>query len=94
MRVLFKMKLSGARSTEAIRDGEMRPLMKNFVEQTSPEGIWFVLEHGQRTMLAIFDLKQPGDMPGICEPLFQVFDAEIDVTPALTAEDVAAALAA
>jgi hypothetical protein len=87
------MKLSGARSTEAIRSGGLRPVMKNFVEQTSPEGIWFTMEHGHRTMLAIFDLNQPGDMPRICEPLFQTFDAEIDVTPALTAEDVATALA-
>jgi len=94
LRVLLKMKLSGARSTDAIRGGQMRPLMRQFVEHTSPEGIWFVLEHGQRTMLAIFDLKQPGDMPRVCEPLFQAFDSEIDVTPVLTAEDVAAALPA
>lgn len=44
-------------------------------------------------MLAVFDLVDPVDLPRLCEPLFHALDALIDVAPALSAEELATALA-
>jgi hypothetical protein len=49
---------------------------------------------GQRTMIAVFDMKTAADMPRIAEPLFMGLDATIEFMPCMNAHDLKAGLSA
>jgi hypothetical protein len=51
-------------------------------------GCLFTTMDGQRTMIAVFDLKAASDMPGIAEPLFMGLNASIQFMPCMNAEDL------
>jgi hypothetical protein len=93
MRVLYKVRIPAARGSEAVHSGAIREVIRNFAEQTRPEGMWSTVEHDQRTMIAVFDLKHASDLPRLSEPLFQALDASIDAVPVLSADELAAGLA-
>jgi hypothetical protein len=57
----------------------------------NPEAAYFTTIDGQRTMLVVFDMKTSADVPGV-EPLFMGFNASVDFTPCMNAEDLKSGL--
>ncbi len=54
-----------------------------------PEAAYFTTMGGQRTMIAVFDMKAPtADMPRIAEPLFMGLGAAIEFMPCMNADDL------
>jgi hypothetical protein len=45
-------------------------------------------EHGNRSMMMIFDMAGSWQLPAILEPLFTELGASVHVTPVMTAEDL------
>ena len=90
MRTLLKAQLATDTSDTApisVRFERIRPLL----ESLKPEAMYFYPENGVRTMLIIFDMKSPADIPTIAEPLFRG-GARIELTPVMNLEDVQAGI--
>jgi hypothetical protein len=63
------------------------------VERIKPEATYFGPLRGQRTMFAVFDLDDPGQLPKISEPLFKI-GAVVEIVPAMNLEDLQRGLVA
>jgi hypothetical protein len=64
------------------------------MERFKPEAAYFTVQNGKRTAFLVFDLKNPSDMPAFGEPFFMGLNASVQLTPAMSADDLQAGLAA
>src|SRR5437879_2474338 len=70
MRMFLKVQMEVDAATRTIKDGSMAKLVEDFTEAAKPEGIWFTALDGKRTMVAVFDLATPAEIPPLAEPFF------------------------
>ena len=91
MRMLVKVSLPVETGNRAMVDGSLAKTFEAILQEQKPEAAYFVADNGKRTAYLIVDLKSTADIPGIAEPWFLAFNASIEATPAMTAQDLAAA---
>lgn len=70
-----------------------RPI-EDLLGRIKPECVYFFVENGKRTMRAVFDLKQTQDMMPAFEPAIIAMDAEVELIPVMTLEELRAGFAA
>ena len=92
MRVLLKVRIPAAKGSAALRDGSMQRTVEEFMNAVKPEAAFFAPEGGVRTASIVFDMKDPSDMPPLLEPFFSTFEAEVELTPVMNADDLRAGL--
>jgi hypothetical protein len=91
MKFLLKASMSVEAGNRLVRNGTLGSTMKSILEDLKPEAAYFGAENGKRTAYLILNLKDASEIPGIAEPLFLAFDADIDFTAVMTAPDLATA---
>jgi hypothetical protein len=74
--------------SQAIRDGRMPKLMQNVAERWKPEAMYFTAFDGRRTAFMVFDMPESSDLPSFAEPLFQELGADVQIAPAMNADDL------
>jgi hypothetical protein len=92
MRVMLKVTIPVGPGNRAIQDGTLPKVMEKAMKDLKPEAAYFVGEGGKRTGLFFFDMKDSTQLPSIAEPFFMAFDAEVQVVPAMNADDLKAGL--
>ncbi|MFD4525168.1 hypothetical protein ACFWP7_14855 [Streptomyces sp. NPDC058470] len=88
MRVLLKATLDTEKSNEAIRSGKMPELIKEILDHLKPEAAYFAPLDGSRTCLLVFDMKDSSDLPPVGEPFLTQFNAKVEISPIMNAEDL------
>jgi|SRR5579862_2469027 len=88
MRTMLKVEMSVEASNAAIKDGRLGKIMASTLERLKPEAAYFTAVNGKRGGYIVFDLKDPSDIPSVCEPFFQELGASCELSPAMTPEDV------
>ena len=88
MRTMLKFQTDVNASNEAVKDGRLGKVMAATMERWKPEAAYFTAVDGCRGGYIVFDLKDPSDIPAICEPFFTELGAKIELTPVMTPEDV------
>jgi len=88
MRMLLKVQMDVEAANRAIKDGSWAQTMERVMQELEPEAAYFTALEGKRTGLIVFDLKEPSQIPSIAEPFFMAVNASIELTPAMTIEDV------
>ena len=71
-----------------VADGTVGPALKAILEEQKPEAAYFVAEGGKRTGILIIHMDDPSQIPAIAEPWFLALNASVEVTPAMTPEDL------
>lgn len=94
MRMLLKAEIPTEDGNRAIKDGSLAEIIRKTLETIHAESAYFTAMDGNRTMLAVFDLKASSDIPRIAEPLFNGLNAKIEFLPCMNAEDLKTGLAA
>jgi hypothetical protein len=94
MRMLMKVQLPTEAGNRTIKDGTLPDIIRNTLEAVQAEAAYFTTMDGQRTMIAVFDMKAATDMPRIAEPLFMALNASIEFMPCMNAEDLKTGLSA
>ena len=92
MRMFLKVQMEVEAANRAIKDGSLPKIVQGFMETAKPEGVWFTALDGKRTMVAVFDLASPAQMPPLAEPFFTGLSATFELTPAMDAADLQAGL--
>jgi hypothetical protein len=90
MRVLARITGPTDRGNAAMSDGTNARLVQEMAERWHPEALYFATIDGRRGAYVIFDLPAASDIPAFCEPLYQGLDAQIDIVPVMTPEDLRA----
>ncbi|MFD8167276.1 DUF3303 family protein [Streptomyces cellulosae] len=88
MRVMLKATLDTEKSNEAIRSGKLPEMMQETIERLHPEAAYFGPLGGRRTCLLVLDVEDSSQLPPIGEPFFSQFDAEVEMTPVMNADDL------
>src|ERR1039458_404731 len=74
----------------AAKDGSVGAKMQRILAQQKPEAAYFTEYHGQRSGILIVDLKDASQIPAFAEPWFLLFNAKVELHPAMTPQDLAA----
>jgi hypothetical protein len=88
MRMFLKVQLEVEAANRAIKNGSLPKIIQGFTEAAKPEGIWFTGLDGKRTIVAVFDLASPAQMPPLAEPFFTGLNATFELSPAMDAADL------
>ncbi len=88
MRMLLKVSIPTAAGNAVIKEGRLNQVLQSVLADLQPEAVYFVPEQGKRTALIFFDMKDPSQLVPISEPLFQGFNASLEFTPVMNAEDL------
>ena len=88
MRMLLKAVLDTEAVSEDIRSGAGAEAIDRMQQALQPEALYFFGEDGQRTVLAVFDLADPSQIPVVTEPLYQGAKAKVTLTPCMNLEDL------
>lgn len=63
-------------------------MLADTIRKLNAEASYFVTQDGLRCALIFFDMKDSAELPAIAEPLFMRLSAEIEVVPAMNADDL------
>ena len=86
MRFMFKFHIPVEAGNAAAEEGFAT--MRKILEELKPEAAYFVADNGERTAILIINMTDVSQIPAITEPFLLSFDASVDITPVMTAEDL------
>ena len=88
MRILLKVSIPVDVGNARMRDGSLPKTMQSILEEQKPEAVYFTEERGRRTAFVVVDLEDPSQIPALAEPWFLAFNAEVELHPAMTSDDL------
>ena len=72
-----------------MKDGTLQRVLNADLDRSwYPEAAYFLANEGCRCAMLFFEMHHASDIPAIAEPLFSELDAEIEMVPAMNAEDL------
>ncbi len=89
MRMILTFQFPNEPFNSMVKDGSAGPTIEKVMGAIKPEHCYFSTVDGTRGGIMIVDVASATDIPRIAEPLFLNFDAQVDLQPAMTAEDLA-----
>lgn len=91
MRMMVRYTFPHEPFNAAVRDGSIGAKMKRILDEQKPEAAYFMAHNGRRSAVLIMDLPDPSKIPSLAEPWFLTFNADIEVQPVMTPQDLGAA---
>jgi hypothetical protein len=88
MRMMLQIAIPTETGNQAIKDGSLHKIFEATMSKLKPEAAYFVAEHGLRSAMMFFDMKDASEIPGIAEPLFAGLNARIQLLPVMNADDL------
>jgi len=88
MRMLMIVTLPHHTFNAAVKDGTAGAKLGKILEATQPESIYFTEIHGKRTAVAVVNLPDASKIPALSEPWFLTFEADVQLHPVMTPEDL------
>jgi hypothetical protein len=88
MRMMLKIVIPTETGNQAIKDGSLQKSFEAIMGKLKPEAAYFFPEHGLRSAMMIFDMKDASEIPAIAEPLFAGLNARIQLQPVMNADDL------
>ena len=92
MRMMLKVTIPAAKGSEAAQDGSMQRTIEATMDRLKPESAYFALSDGQRMAQFVFDLESTVIIPMILEPIWAALDADVELQPVTTYEELGKAL--
>ena len=93
MRTMITLRIPVETGNRTIKDGSLPPVIQQTMEKIKPESAYCYLENGRRTLRAVFDLKDANDMVAAFEPVMMALNAELELVPVMTVEELGAGFA-
>lgn len=88
MRTMIKITIPVEAGNAAIKSGNLQKILSETIERLKPEASYFFPENGVRTALFVVDVKDASEIPAIVEPFFTGFNAGVQLTPVMNADDL------
>ena len=92
MRFMLKAILDTEKANAAAREGTFGKTIQTIVAELKPEAAYFTDDHGKRTALVFFEMRDASHIPLVAEPWFVAFNAHIELHPVMIGEDLAKAV--
>ena len=91
MRLMLKVSLPIEPRNSMMKAGTFRPIMGRILAAIKAKAAYLTTVDGQRAGIIVVNVDDDDKVPSIAEPLFQAFKASVDISVAMTAEDLQAA---
>src|SRR5262245_61546768 len=91
MRFLVKLNIPVESGNAAAKAGKLGETIQSILADLKPEAAYFTDDKGQRTALLFLDMQDACQIPAICEPWLQAFNASIEIHPVMVPDDLARA---
>ena len=88
MRMLLHVRIPHEEFNAAVRDGSAEKKMKQILEQTKPEAVYFTEYDGRRGAIMIINIDDPSEVPKFSEPWFLSFNADVQFHIVMTQEEL------
>ncbi len=88
----MRMTIPVEAGNDSLSDGSLQKTLESLLADLEPEAAYFFDQNGERGGFIVFDLKDTSQIPGIVEPLFQTFNAKVELHPAMNVADLKKAL--
>lgn len=88
MRFLIRAQMPTESGNKLIKDPNFMATLENYLNSIKAEAIYFTEENGERAFYIVADMASADMMPAIAEPLFQGFNAKVEVKPVMVLDDV------
>jgi len=72
----------------AVRDGSAGRKMKQILDETRAEAVYFTEYDGRRGAIMIINIDDPSEVPKFAEPRFLSFNADVQFHIAMTPEEL------
>jgi hypothetical protein len=92
MRMMLRLTVPVEKGNAMVNDGSPGTVIEKVMEKAKPEAAYFMPLGGERAGMMFFDMKQPSDIAGIAETLFQGGHASVEFVPVMNAGDLQKAL--
>jgi hypothetical protein len=86
--MMLRWTVPAAAGNQAIKSGAMRESINSLMRDLKPEAAYFFADQRMRSGLMVFDMGDPSQIPLIAEPLFQAYDAAVEILPVMNAADL------
>ena len=93
MRMMLKITVPVEKGNQAFKDGSLGKTIETLMSGLKPEAAYFSPMNGKRSGMMFFDLAEPSQIIEVVEPLFMNLDAEVEITPVMSADDLRKGLA-
>jgi hypothetical protein len=94
MRTMLRWTVPAEQGNTTIANGSMQKSIESMMRDLKPEAAYFFAIDGKRSGLMVFDMADPSQIPQIAEPLFQTFNAEVELIPVMNGDDLQKAFSA
>ncbi len=91
MRFMIKAEMPVERANELAEEGKLGETLQSIIEDLEPEAAYFSLSNGDRTGYFFVDIEDASEIPAFAEPFFLALEANIEILPVMTPEDLAKA---
>jgi len=86
--MLLHVRIPHKEFNAAIRDGSVEKKVKQILEETKAEAVYFTEYDGQRGAILIININDPSEVPKFAEPWFLSFNADVQFHIAMTPEEL------
>ena len=88
MRILLHVRIPHEEFNAAVRDGSVGSKMKQILDETRAEAVYFTEYDGRRGAIMIININDPSEVPKFSEPWFLLFNADVQFHIAMTPEEL------
>jgi hypothetical protein len=92
MRVLVRAIIPVTTGNKMVKDPNFLRNIEDYIKKFNCEASYFTEVNGNRTMVFVLDLPSPDTISAIAEPLFQGYDANVEIHPAMNLDDLKKAI--
>jgi hypothetical protein len=92
MRVLVRAMIPTITGNKMVKDPNFLKTIEDYTKKFNCEAAYFTEVNGNRTMIFVLDLSSPDMIPTIAEPLFQGYEANVEIHPAMNLNDLKKAI--
>jgi uncharacterized protein (DUF885 family) len=86
--MLLHVRIPHEEFNAAVRDGSVGRKMKQILDETRAEAVYFTEYDGRRGAIMIINIKDPSEVPKFAEPWFLLFNADVQFHIAMTPEEL------
>ena len=92
MRVLVRAMIPTITGNKMVKDPNFLKTIEDYTKKFNCEAAYFTEVNGNRTMIFVLDLPSPDMIPTIADPLFQGYEANVEIHPAMNLNDLKKAI--
>lgn len=88
MKIMMKVSFPVETGNALAKNGTLGDKIKAILEEQKPDAAYFTDIDGERGGYIFLDINDGSDIPKVAEPWFLSFNAEIELKPVMTPEDL------